>query len=275
VNNATWYYLWVNGPSGNVIKQWYEASAVCSASTCSVTPATSLSGGDHTWWIQTWNPVGYGPWSAGMNFTAAPGATALVSPSGAIGDTTLTYTWNKVTGATWYYLWVSKVNNDGSLTTVHTKWYDASPVCGSSTCSITPNVTLVGGNYRWWIQTWNNGGYGPWSSRMDFSVEIIAAPGVASLVSPAGTITDTMPTYTWSKVNAATWYYLWVSEVNTDGSLTTVHTKWYDASLVCSGATCTFSPTVTLDTGSYRWWIQTWNDGGYGPWSTKMDFSLP
>jgi hypothetical protein len=69
VSGATWYYLWVNGPSGAVIQQWYESSAVCGASTCSATPATTLGSGAHTWWIQTWNSVGYGPWSSAMNFT--------------------------------------------------------------------------------------------------------------------------------------------------------------------------------------------------------------
>jgi len=69
---ATWYYLWVDGPSGNVIKQWYQASAVCSGATCSVTPIVALGSGNHTWWIQTWNATGYGPWSSGMDFTFSP-----------------------------------------------------------------------------------------------------------------------------------------------------------------------------------------------------------
>jgi len=108
---------------------------------------------------------------------------------------------------------------------------------------------------------------------MDFSLE---APGVATLVSPSGITINTTPTYTWNTVAGATWYYLWVSKVNDDGSLTTVHTKWYDASLVCTGPTCSITPAgVTLSPGNYRWWIQTWNDAGYGPWSTKMDFSVP
>lgn len=54
VSVATWYYLWVNGPSGNVIQQWYTSSqANCNGTTCSVIPATTLAGGTHTWWIQT------------------------------------------------------------------------------------------------------------------------------------------------------------------------------------------------------------------------------
>ena len=35
-------------------------------------------------------------------------------------------------------------------------------------CRATPGLTS--GQYRWWIQTWNNVGYGPWSSGLNFSV---------------------------------------------------------------------------------------------------------
>lgn len=207
-----------------------------------------------------------------------PAAAVLVSPSGNIGtNSTPAYTWNKVSNAIWYYLWVSKVNGDGSLTTVHTKWYESSLVCGSGSCSIKPvGITLGSGDYRWWVQTWNATGYGPWSTAMNFSVAAIAPPGVATLLSPLGGITDTTPPFRWNKVNTATWYYLWVSQVNSDGSLTTVHSKWYDTSLVCSSATCSVTPAgITLSTGNYRWWVQTWNGAGYGPWSSPTNFSTP
>jgi hypothetical protein len=73
VPEATWYYLWVNDPYGNIIKQWYtSAQANCNGTTCSITPDTTLSSGAHTWWIQTWNSAGYGPWSTSMNFTVSP-----------------------------------------------------------------------------------------------------------------------------------------------------------------------------------------------------------
>jgi len=175
VTGTTWYYLWINGPSGNVFKQWYQTTAICSGGTCAVTPSITLPPGNFTWWVQTWSPTGYGQWSDGMTFNTPvvtpPGTAALISPNGSISDTTPNYTWNSVSGSTWYYLWVSKVNSDGSLTTAHTKWYDASVVCSGATCSISPDgVTLTSGNYRWWIQTWNTGGYGPWSNLMNFSL---------------------------------------------------------------------------------------------------------
>ena len=111
VSGATWYYLWVNGPSGNIFKKWYtSAQANCNGSTCSVAGATpNLGTGTHTWWVQTWNDAGgFGPWSDGMSFSlATPGAATLVSPSGSVTTNTPTFTWNQVSGATWYYLWVN------------------------------------------------------------------------------------------------------------------------------------------------------------------------
>ena len=110
---------------------------------------------------------------------------------------------------------------------------------------------------------------------MNFSMGITAPPGAATLVLPSGATTDTTPAYTWNTVTSATWYYLWVSRVNTDGSLTTIHSKWYEATLACSGGTCSITPAgVTLSSGNYRWWIQTWNDAGYGPWTNAMNFTV-
>ncbi len=72
VASATWYYLWVNGPSGNVIARWYPSDAVCAGPACAVTPETELALGKHTGWVRTWNPAGYGPWSSGLDFTIVP-----------------------------------------------------------------------------------------------------------------------------------------------------------------------------------------------------------
>ena len=73
VFGSTWYYLWIEDDRGATIDQWYTASDTrCPSGTgiCSVTPSTPVSEGA-TWWIQTWNSVGPGPWSQGMNFTVS------------------------------------------------------------------------------------------------------------------------------------------------------------------------------------------------------------
>ncbi|MEW6400631.1 MAG: hypothetical protein AB1649_02465, partial [Chloroflexota bacterium] len=89
VTGATWYYLWVNGPSGKVLDHWYQSSSICGAGLCSINPGVTLGGGNHTWWVQTWNSAGYGPWSSAKNFTTAipviPAKPILTGPTGNIG----------------------------------------------------------------------------------------------------------------------------------------------------------------------------------------------
>jgi hypothetical protein len=107
-----------------------------------------------------------------MNFTvsagAPPGASSPMSPSGTIATSTPTFTFSKVTGADDYYLYVA---HSASSTIVHTQWYPSSAVCGAATCSVTPATPLGSASYRWWIQTRNAAGTGPWSAGMDFTVQ--------------------------------------------------------------------------------------------------------
>jgi hypothetical protein len=272
VSGVTWYYLWVNGPSGNIIKQWYtSAQANCNGSTCSVTHGTTLAGGAHTWWVQTYNLVGYGPWSAGMSFSTymptVPGSASLSSPSGYIGaDYIPAYTWNQVSGATWYYLYV-----DGPSGNVIKQWYTSAQAnCNGSTCSLKPGTTLSGGAHTWWILTWNSNGSGPWSVAKSFNTASpMPIPGTATLVSPSGgTGWGSQPTYMWNQVNGSTWYYLWIN-----GPSGTFYTKWYTSDQAnCDGSTCSIRPAITLPSGSNRWWVQTWNSSGQGPWSSGIVF---
>ena len=153
------------------------------------------------------------------------------------------------------------------------QWYTAEEAgCagGTGTCAITPVITLSVGNYEWWIQTWNDAGYGEWSSSLKFLYG--SPPATATLVSPGGTTSDSTPAYTWNAVSGSTWYYLWV-----DGPSGKVLDQWYTAAETgCAGGTgtCPITPAITLGTGSHEWWIQTWNDAGYGEWSSAMGFTV-
>lgn len=262
---ATWYQLWVNTPSGNVFNQWYEAADVCSGGTCSVTPGKVLGGGPHTWWVRTWNAAGYGPWSDGMSFnlpsTPTPGAATQVSPSGTTSDTTPIYTWNAVSGASWYSLWVKRPSGDPI-----TQWYQAANVCSGGTCSVEHPTSLGAGAHTWWVQTWSAGGYGPWSGGMTFTM---TPPGQATPGSPSGTVADHTPTYTWNAASGATWYYLWV-----DGPSGNVIQQWLQAGDVCTGNTCYFTPATNLSSGVHTWWVRTWSSAGYGPWSSARSFTV-
>lgn len=99
-----------------------------------------------------------------------PGRVTLLSPSGTINTATPAYTWNADAHSTWYYLWV----NDSTGTRIQ-KWYtaaDAGCSSGTGTCAVTPDIALAAGSGKWWIDTWNVNGYGPWSNVMTFTVSV-------------------------------------------------------------------------------------------------------
>jgi M6 family metalloprotease-like protein len=65
---SSWYYLWIDGPNGNVLKQWFFGYTYCTPypgqGTCAVTPTLNLPRGAYQWWIQTWGGDFFGHWSA-------------------------------------------------------------------------------------------------------------------------------------------------------------------------------------------------------------------
>ena len=198
---------------------------------------------------------------------ALPGKANLISPSAASTTASPTYTFTAVPNATWYYLYV----NDFTGTKI-TQWYTAAQsrcASGTGTCSVTPQIALAAGAAKWWIETWNSCGYGPWSDAASFSAG--ALPGAAILVSPTGPNISATPTYTWNAVPTTTYYKLWVRDYSGFPRVQ----SWYTAEQVGCAAgtgTCSTTPSISLVPGTSQWWVQTYNSNGYGPWSDGMTF---
>ncbi len=99
--------------------------------------------------------------------TGLPAAASLLGPEDTASNP-VTYTWEAVPAASWYYLWV----NDGSGNKIKS-WYTAADCgCGAGTgqCAVTPAATLNAGGHTWWIRTWNDNGYGSWSAGLSFAI---------------------------------------------------------------------------------------------------------
>jgi hypothetical protein len=88
VASATYYQLWINDSDGRGFNTWYDrgqAGCPSGLGTCTITPQVPLKAGPLTWWIRTWNPAGYGPWSSGASFTLQPLAKpSLIAPNGSL-----------------------------------------------------------------------------------------------------------------------------------------------------------------------------------------------
>jgi hypothetical protein len=279
VDEATKYFLWVDGPSGSDIRAVFtaaEAGCVGAANDCAVTPATPVAPGLSNWWVQAQNSAGSGPWSAMFTLTfggIAPPAEqpATIEPQGFITTTTPTYRWNAVPTATRYTLWV----DDASGTQRVNETYTAAELgCDAGgTCSVVPPTVLVPGLGHWWVRGENTMGYGPWSEDTSFTVAGgPAAPTVPpTLVAPTGPIFTATPAYTWNAVTDATEYYLWVN----DHEGIRIQQVVTAADAGCAGGgVCSFTSSVPVGNGLSSWWVRAQNSAGTSSWSLGGTFNV-
>ena len=104
-------------------------------------------------------------WTHPLQITT-PGEARLYNPWGDINNSTPTYQWFQLSGATWYQLRIR--NSSGGI--IYDKWLSSSDyTCSSGYCSYKPAMTLSPGTYTWQVKTWSTNGYGPWSELMTFT----------------------------------------------------------------------------------------------------------
>lgn len=105
------------------------------------------------------------------------------------------------------------------------------------------------------------------------------APTMVTLTAPASgaVVTDDYgdPTFTWSNVTDATYYYFYLG--TSAGAQIVNEVISRDA--YCSGATCSFTPadlreSYRLVNGGYRWTVRPWGPFGVGPWAATTPFTL-
>jgi hypothetical protein len=106
---------------------------------------------------------------------------------------------------------------------------------------------------------------------MGFTVPAPVLPGKVTLVSPSGTTSTNTPTYTWNADSHSTWYYLWVND--STGNRIKQWVTAAQAGCPSGTGTCFLTPDIALATGSGKWWVQTWNANGFGPWSDGLSFN--
>jgi subtilase family serine protease len=86
-------------------------------------------------------------------------------------------------------------------------------------------------------------------------------------IAPSGTISDTTPTFTWTKVSGATQYQFAVY------SGTTLKYSKIVASSAC-GTNCSNTPTTVLSAGSYKWEVRAYVSSAWKPYSAFKNFTL-
>lgn len=74
---ATWYKVSIDGPSGSVLSEWFEAIDVCSGGSCSISPTIEWETADYSWRVRGRNPNGRSNWSPDEGFFVIAGPPAI------------------------------------------------------------------------------------------------------------------------------------------------------------------------------------------------------
>jgi hypothetical protein len=272
------YYLVVmDNRKRVVIKQWFNAFPA--KATYSLTPRKILQSGVYTWSVSC-RIHGRNLLSDEMEFTVCtslPGRATLVSPKDTIGSKNPIFVWLPVNGATEYRLKVAKAGSPN--VPIFNEPFKAEDVYSEmdQTCSVGPGLLAdleEGVYYRWWVQTTNCMGEGPWSYFKDFKYAPIK-PGKPSPISPSGLISTDSPTFVWTAASGATGYHLEVYNRNKSPAddFILVDEGWFDASKATKGYRCsgTLGP-LPDDDPVYFWRVHAGNDAADGPWSAWRYF---
>src|SRR5581483_8775023 len=245
-------------------------------STLSWTATSALSPG-HTykWFVGAVSNNGTTFWNSGLVFSITPlAAPTAISPSGHISNDTPTFTWNAVSGANHYDVWVNEVNPSNTSQVIATMVLRNANV---TTTSWTASSALSPGHwYKWYVGTVSTNGTTTWNSGTVFNIAPVAAPVGSSPSGPGITFPGDVPTFTWSNVAAADHYDVWVNEVNP------ANTSQVIASMVLRNATVAQSPTPSwtamgspLTPGhSYTWYVATVTSNGSTTWNSGVNFTM-
>ena len=246
---AAKYDLWINNYSTGqlqLIRQ--EVTGI------SFTPPTDLPMGICRCWIRGIDAKGNpGGWSVLYEALVLPGPTPI-GPLSATFDRTPTFSWNLVTGAASYEVFV-KNQNTGVMVFNGTS---------TTATNFTPGTNLTDGPYRWWVLAVSSSGL---RSGGTTSTDIYVG-GRPTIIAPAAnsSTSDTTPTFTWKSVDGAASYQLTVNRINVPQA----------GIISLTGLTTTsFTPTTPLPVGTYRAWVRAVSGTGeLSSWSIEVNFTI-
>ena len=223
----------------------------------SFTPAADLPMGLYRAWVRGIDAAGiHAVWSVLQEALVVPSVTPIGPLSGTF-DRTPTFSWNSVTGAVNYELYVKSM-----ITGVMV-------INGQSvaTTNFTPVANLVDGTYRWWTIAVSPASIGPIKSGGSNPIDIYIGGRPTFITPVAGSSTSVRtPTFSWKPVDGAASYRLQVNR--TDVAQSNVINQ--------VGLTgISFTPVANLAAGTYRAWVRAVSSTGeLSPWSLEVNFTV-
>lgn len=247
LKGAVKYDLWVNNNTtgeSQVIRDGHITGT-------SFESPKSLPLGKYSVWVRGIDARGgAAKWSLVGAFTVAT-RTPRIGPVSPTFDTTPEFRWQAVNGATEYEISVMDRRNNATVISQ----------TGITSTSWTPTTPMGDSNYRWWVRASRGTGLrGVWGEGVDFNV--IGKPVVTTT---PGTATSRTPVFSWTPVEGAVRYELWVSRMDT--STRVIH----DTQLTATS----FTPSDPLSPASYRIWVRAVTaENTFSVWSDAVTITV-
>jgi len=236
------YELWIRGFGRNPDPYIHETQL---AST-QFTPGSDLPIGTYLAWVRgVYDDDSTTPWSAADRFRVVT-PPVMTGPLGRTADRTPVFSWQGVSGADRYELWVSNTST-GQSRLIHET--------NITSTDFVPDADLPTGGYRAWVRGVDvQGASALWSACHVFVVTV----DTPAIVAPRGTVSGAAIVFEWTAVVDASRFELWVRSMTT-GQDRVVH----DANLTNTQ----YTHNDQLSDGDYRMWVRAYDAHGIvGDW---------
>ena len=249
IPDAVKYEVWADNLTTGQKRMIYRVGATA-LSTTTYSPTESLGFGTFSIWVRGLNSQGEpGLWSLARKHTVLRAPT-VTAPSGGTFDTTPTFSWTTVSGATSYEL---SVRNAVTNVVVLSNKY-------VTTTSLTATQDIAPGQYQVLVRSRLGNYFSVWSAPSAFSIGQPPKITSAKLVGTPG-----KPQFSWTAVAGTERYELWVNNVATGKRV-----------IYQTGITnTTFTSATTLPPGTYRAWVRAVSTMGViTAWSASVDLVI-
>lgn len=250
IPDATKYELWVNNlTTGKTLVINRTGSAALS--TTSYVSTEGLGSGTYRIWARGLNSSGEaGLWSLPTTHTVLAPPVIIQPIGGGTFDTTPTFNWTAVTGATNYDVYVA--NAKTNVVVLRNKFV--------TTSFLTATTDIASGEYRLWVRAQSGNSFSNWSIPSTFSI------GLPPKITSVKTVGDpAKPQFSWTTISGTERYELWVT--NTGTNVRVIHQT--------NLTNTTFTSATTLPAGTYRVWVRAVSTmGEITAWSVPVDLVI-
>ncbi len=268
---GAYYHLVVKQGTTMIFDEWFEASTICTGTTCTVPyletalgvfgktmPSTGLLAGDHSFYVESYidndTPIERSQMKTFTVSAAPPQLPANFSVDNNISPAQ--FVWTDDASALYYYVYIG----DGINAPLFFDWVEkTTSLCDGLTCRFTPPTAVQPGVYLFFIQSWGPGGLtsGGFQNLGWDGAQVTVGPGLATNMSSS--LAGNTATLSFTAASDADSYRLWVGTLKggiANEAYFQTHTA-ADLGCTTAGSTCTF----TLDISSfapdtYNWYVQ-------------------